>query len=182
MVVLLADGMDRFGLLLPPLPNMGGGSSRCSERARFIGLVIGVPRGLCCRLYISSVGRAAGGGSPVVQIGPVGGPPRRSADKTPNPPPVVRKKNLQVASSTRGREARKKPVVQVIRTVKRVRNFTFSIWRSPVVAQIEAVGRTKVDDEDGDGDSIDIDSDSGLPGIQCVFPRPTRSSWRPRSI
>jgi hypothetical protein len=36
-------------------------------------------------------------GSPVVQIGPVGGPPRRSADKTPKPPPVADNKNLQVA-------------------------------------------------------------------------------------
>lgn len=46
-------------------------------------------------------------------------------DKTPNPPPVVRKKNLQVASSTRAANARNKPVVQVIRTVKRVRNFRY---------------------------------------------------------
>ena len=99
--------------------------------------------------------------SPVVQIPPVGGPPRRSADRTPKPPPAVRTENLQVASSTRAANARNKPVVQVIRTVKRVRNFTFCIWRSPVAAQIEAVGRTKVDDEDGDGDFIDIDSDSG---------------------
>ena len=72
-----------------------------------------------------------------MQIPPVGGPPRRSADKTPAPPPAVRKKNLQVASSTRAANARKKPVVQVIRTVKRVRNFTFCIWRSPVAAQME---------------------------------------------
>jgi hypothetical protein len=43
-----------------------------------------------------------------VQIPPVGGPPRRSADKMTEPPPVVRKKKLQVASSTRN-----KPVVQL---------------------------------------------------------------------
>ena len=43
--------------------------------------------------------------SPVVQIGRVGGPPRRSADKTPNHPPAVRTKNLQVASSTRAANA-----------------------------------------------------------------------------
>jgi hypothetical protein len=74
--------------------------------------------------------------SPVVQIPPVGGPPRRSADKTPEPPPVVRKKNLQVASSTRGREAQNKPVVQVIRTVKRVRNFRSCIWRSQMPSKM----------------------------------------------
>jgi hypothetical protein len=45
---------------------------------------------------------------------------------------------------------------------------------------MQVAGRTK--DEDGDGDAIDIDSDSGLLGIQCVVPRPTRRSWRPRSI
>ena len=65
--------------------------------------------------------------SPVVQIGPVGGPPRRSADRTPKPPPAVRTENLQVASSTRAANARNKPVVQVIRTVKRVRFFKFNI-------------------------------------------------------
>ena len=51
-----------------------------------------------------------------------------------------------------------------------------------VAAQIEAVRHAKVDDEDGDGDVIDIDNDPGLLGIQCVFPRPIRSSWRPRSM
>jgi hypothetical protein len=61
--------------------------------------------------------------SPVVQIEPVGGPPHRSADKTPAPPPAVRKTNLQVASSTGAANARNKPVVQVLIAVKRVRNF-----------------------------------------------------------
>jgi hypothetical protein len=65
--------------------------------------------------------------SPVVQIPPVGGPPRRSADKTPEPPPAVRTKNLQVASSTRAANARNKPVVQVLVAVKRVRNLSFHI-------------------------------------------------------
>jgi hypothetical protein len=116
-----------------------------------------------------------------VQIPPVGGPPRRSADKTPEPPPVVRTKNPQVASSTRAANARNKPVVQVIRTVKRVRNIRLDLTIS-VAAQIEAVRHAKVDDEDGDGDVIDIDNDPGLLGIQCVFPRPIRSSWRPRSM
>ena len=64
-------------------------------------------------------------------------------DKTPEPPPAVRTKNLQVASSTRGREARNKPVVQVIRTVKRVRNFTFCIWRSPVCGKSRPSGAQK---------------------------------------
>ena len=117
-----------------------------------------------------------------MQIGPVGGPPRRSAGKTPAPPPVVRKKNLQVASSTRAANARNKPAVQVLLTAKRVRFFKFSYLTSPVAAHMQVAGRTKVDDEDGDGDAVDIDSDSGLLGIQCVLPRPTRSSWRPRSI
>ena len=86
--------------------------------------------------------------SPVVQIGPVGGPPRRSADKTPNPPPAVRTKNLQVASSTRGREARNKPVVQVLvlllPAVKRVRNSRLYIWRSPLPANDHASSRSSV--------------------------------------
>jgi hypothetical protein len=66
--------------------------------------------------------------SPVVQIDPVGGPPRRSADKTPAPSPVVRKKNLQVASSTGAANARNKPVVQVLVAVKRLRNTRLYIW------------------------------------------------------
>ena len=66
--------------------------------------------------------------SPVVQIPPVGGPPRRSADKTPAPSPVVRKKNLQVASSTGAANARNKPVVQVLVAVKRLRNTRLYIW------------------------------------------------------
>jgi hypothetical protein len=45
-----------------------------------------------------------------VQTGPVGGPPRRSADKTPSSPhlaPAVCIKHLQVArNNARGREAR----------------------------------------------------------------------------
>jgi hypothetical protein len=65
--------------------------------------------------------------SPVVQIGPVGGPPRRSADKTPKLPPLVRIKNLQVARSTRAANARNLAVVQVLVTAKRVRNFRFYI-------------------------------------------------------
>jgi hypothetical protein len=75
--------------------------------------------------------------SPVVQIPPVGGPPRRSADKTPKPPPVVRKKKLQVASSTGGREAQNKHVVQVLVTDKRVRNTRLYTWESPNVEQNE---------------------------------------------
>jgi hypothetical protein len=38
---------------------------------------------------------------------------------------------------------------------------------------------TKVGDEDDERDVADIDSGSGLLGIECVFPWPTRSSWRP---
>jgi hypothetical protein len=38
---------------------------------------------------------------------------------------------------------------------------------------------TKVGDEDDKRDVADIDNGSGLLGIECVFPRPTRSSWRP---
>ena len=60
-----------------------------------------------------------------VQIPPVGGPPRRSADKTPEPPPVVRTKNLQVASSTRAANAQNPAVVQVLVAVKPVRNLSF---------------------------------------------------------
>jgi hypothetical protein len=68
---------------------------------------------------------------PSCKSGPLeGGPPRRSADKTPNPPPAVRTKNLQVASSTRAANARNKHVVQaqVLVTVKRVRNSRLYIW------------------------------------------------------
>ena len=90
--------------------------------------------------------------SPVVQIGPVGGPPRRSADKTPNPPPAVRKKNLQVASSTRAANARNKPVVQVIRTVKRVRFFKFNTERPPVAAQCEHASSPNTRPEMTDGE------------------------------
>jgi hypothetical protein len=78
--------------------------------------------------------------------------------------------------------AQTKHVVQVLVAAKRVRNFMFYIGRPRVAAQMQVAGRTKVVDEDGDGYFIDIDSDSGLLGIQCVFPRPIRSSWRPRSI
>ena len=65
-----------------------------------------------------------------MQIDPVGGPPRRSADKTPAPSPVVRKKKLQVAtsSSTGAANARNKPVVQVLVAVKRLRNTRLYIW------------------------------------------------------
>jgi hypothetical protein len=48
MVVLVADGVALLGLLLAPRPRMGGGSHRCSERAREgLAQFIGVPRGLC---------------------------------------------------------------------------------------------------------------------------------------
>jgi hypothetical protein len=49
-----------------------------------------------------------------VQIGPVDGPPRRSADRTPKPPPVADDKNLQVARSTRAANTRNLTVVQVL--------------------------------------------------------------------
>ena len=38
---------------------------------------------------------------------------------------------------------------------------------------------TKVGDEADERDVADIDNGSGLLGIEYVFPRPTRSSWRP---
>ena len=96
-------------------------------------------QGLCLRVLGAHFGHIFAHilhASPVVQIPPVGGPPRRSADKTTEPPPVVRKKNLQVASSTRAANARNKPVVQVIRTVKRVRNFRSCIWRSQMPSKM----------------------------------------------
>jgi hypothetical protein len=71
-----------------------------------------------------------------VQIEPVGGPPRRSADKTPNHPPVVRIKNLQVARSTGAANAQNLAVVRVLVTAKRVRNSRRYIWRSPDVEQM----------------------------------------------
>jgi hypothetical protein len=111
-----------------------------------------------------------GGASPVVQIPPVGGPPRRSADKTPEPPPVVRTKNLQVASSTRGRKARKKYVVQVLVTVKRVRNFRFYIRRSLMTTRRACPTRR-----------VAVDSGvlrSPAHRAWCLVQPPRRETWR----
>jgi hypothetical protein len=48
-----------------------------------------------------------------------------------------------------------------------------------ILAVIRDLRAVKAGDEDDERDVADIDSGSGLLGIECVFPRPTRSFWRP---
>jgi hypothetical protein len=48
-----------------------------------------------------------------------------------------------------------------------------------ILAVFRGLRATKVGDEADERDVADIDNGSGLLGIECVFPRPTRSSWRP---